>query len=438
MTQELELEWWRPPQAANAPAVVEATSRQDSAQAWLPFVALMAFTAVLLFSPQSYFPVLAPIRPALLIMVIGVSAYVADRWGRRVPIFEWSRELALMVGLVAIAALTVPFSIWPGGSLGMLTDYLKIVVLFVLLSHVVSTTERLRQTAWTLTWMAVGLGLFALYNFATGAFVDQGVNQDRLMGNEGALTKNPNDLALMVNLLLPLTVGLFLTAKRAGQRVVLLAAIGLEAVTVVLTYSRGGAVTLGVIVLAYLWKLRHRRERSFIYAGLFAMLLALPLLPSSYFDRLSTITNVNADRTGSAQERIADMIIAAKTIAANPVIGAGMGMNMLAMREARGGWLGVHNVYLEHALDLGLIGLAVFLALLWSSLQAVARIEEHSSSPELFFLAQGLHISLIAYATAAMFHPVSYHHYFYYIAGLAVAAKSIAAARSDGAVEETS
>jgi hypothetical protein len=36
-----------------------------------------------------------------------------------------------------------------------------------------------------------------------------------------------------------------------------------------------------------------------------------------------------------------------------------------------------------------------------------------------------------------MFHPVSYHHYFYYIAGLAVAAKSIAAARSDGAVEET-
>jgi O-antigen ligase len=229
----------------------------------------------------------------------------------------------------------------------------------------------------------------------------------------------------MVNLLLPLTVGLFLASSEAWQRIVLLAAIAVEAATVVLTYSRGGAVTLAVIVLAYLWKLRRRGERSFMYVGLLAAVLALPLLPSSYFDRMSTITNVEADRTGSAQERIADMIIAGKTILANPIIGAGMGMNMLVMREARGGWLGVHNVYLEHAVDLGLIGLGLFLALLWSCMRAVARIQERSSSPDLVFLAQGLQISLIAYATAAMFHPVSYQYYFYYIAGLAIGARTI-------------
>ena len=434
MAQELQLEWWRP-QPAAAPAALEEGQGSDAEQASLPFLALMAFSAVLLFSPQSYFPALAPLRPALIIMVIGIGSYVADRWASGKPVFEWSRELGLIAGLVCVAAITVPFSLWPGGSLATLIDYMKIVVLFVLLSHVVTTVDRLRRTAWTLTWMAVGLGVFALYNYATGAFVDQGVNQDRLMGNEAGLTKNPNDLALMVNVLLPLTVGLFLTSGQLWQRVVLFTAIVMEAATVVLTYSRGGAVTLAVIVVAYLWKLRHRKERMLIYAGLFAALLALPLLPSSYFDRLSTITNVEADRTGSAQERIADMITAAKTIAANPIIGAGMGMNMLAMREARGGWLGVHNVYLEHALDLGLIGLAIFLVLLWSSFQAVARIEQDSSSPELFFLAQGLHISLIAYATAAMFHPVSYHQYFYYIAGLAVATKSIAATRADQAVE---
>jgi O-antigen ligase len=132
------------------------------------------------------------------------------------------------------------------------------------------------------------------------------------------------------------------------------------------------------------------------------------------------------------------MITAAKTIAANPLIGAGIGMNVLAMREARGGWLGVHNVYLEHALDLGLVGLGIFLALLWSCLRTVSQIEYDPSSPELFFLAQGLHISLIAYATAAMFHPVSYHHYFYYIAGLAIAAHRIAVARREYVAEKTS
>jgi hypothetical protein len=39
-----------------------------------------------------------------------------------------------------------------------------------------------------------------------------------------------------------------------------------------------------------------------------------------------------------------------------------------------------------------------------------------------------LRVSLIAFAVAAMFHPVAYHFYFYAIAGLAVAAASICAA----------
>ena len=423
MAQELQLEWWRP-QPADVSPVAEARRATD--QAALPFWSVMAFTAVLLFSPQTYVPALAAFRPALLVILIGVVSYVSDRWARGLPIVEWKREIGLIAGLGALAAFTIPFSLWPGGSLAVLFDFAKTAAIFVLLSHVITTLPRLRLAAWLLTWMAMGLGLFALYNFMTGAMIDQGANQDRLVGNEGALTKNPNDLALMVNLLLPLTVGLFLTAKESWQRGLLLAAIAVEAATVVLTYSRGGAVTLAVIVLAYLWKLRRRPERSFMYAGLLAAVLALPLLPSSYFDRMSTITNVEADRTGSAQERIADMIIAGKTILANPLIGAGMGMNMLVMREARGGWLGVHNVYLEHALDLGLIGLGIFLVLLWSCIRAVAQIQDRSSSPDLVFLAQGLQISLIAYATAAMFHPVSYQYYFYYIAGLAIGARTIA------------
>jgi O-antigen ligase len=422
MAQELELEWWRP-QAAYAGPLTESPA--DPRQAALPFWSVMAFTAVLLFSPQAYFPVLAPLRPALLIILIGLVAYVSDRWARGLPIFTWSRELGLITGLGLLAAVTVPFALWPGGSLAALFDFGKTVAIFLLLSHVVTTMTRLRLAAWLLTWMAIGLGLFALYNFLTGMMIDQGANQDRLIGNEGGLTKNPNDMALMVNLLLPLTVGLLLASRELWQRAMLSAAVGIEAMTVVLTHSRAGSLTLGVIVLAYLWKLRGRRERSFIYAGLLAAVLALPLLPSSYFERISTIANVEADRTRSAQERMSDMIIAGKTILANPVVGSGMGMNMLVMREARGGWLGVHNVYLELALDLGVIGLGIFLVLLWSCIRGVSAIQQESTSPDLVFFAQGLQISLIAYATEAMFHPMSYQYYFYYIAGLAIAARTI-------------
>jgi probable O-glycosylation ligase (exosortase A-associated) len=426
MAHELELEWWRP-QEAEAEST-QAADAGERGQAWLPFWCIMAFTGVLLLSPQNYFPVLQPLRPALLIIVIGLFSYVADRWSRGLPVISWTRETALIAALAGLAAITVPFSIWPGGSLASLFDYLKTVAVFLLLSHVITTMGLLRRAGWVLTIMAIGLALFYFYNFATGAFIDKGDNSDRLIGNEGALTKNPNDMALMVNLLLPLTVGLFLSSKRSWQRGFLFFAICMEAGTVILTYSRGGAVTLVAIMLLYIWKLRHKAERSLLYTVLLAGVLALPLLPSSYFERMSTITSM-ADRTGSAGERLSDLIIAVKTVVANPVLGAGIGMNMLAMREARGEWRQVHNVYLEHAIDLGLPGLVLFLALLTSCVQAVSRIQRLNVSPELSYLAQGIQVSLIAYAVAAMFHPVSYHYFFYYIAGLAIAARTIAEAQ---------
>src|SRR4026208_545472 len=90
MAQELELEWWRP-QAGQASPLSEPPANTD--QAALPFWSVMAFTAVLLFSPQTYVPALAPFRPALLVILIGVLAYVSDRWARRLPVYQWNREI---------------------------------------------------------------------------------------------------------------------------------------------------------------------------------------------------------------------------------------------------------------------------------------------------------------------------------------------------------
>ena len=53
---------------------------------------------------------------------------------------------------------------------------------------------------------------------------------------------------------------------------------------------------------------------------------------------------------------------------------------------------------------------------------------------DLFLLAEGIQVSLFAFAIAALFHPVAYHFYFYYIAGLALAAR---AACDEGSLEVT-
>jgi hypothetical protein len=274
--------------------------------------------------------------------------------------------------------------------------------------------------------MAVGLAMFALHNYLTGVFVEQ----ERVVGNEGALTKNPNDLALMVNIIVPLTMALLLSDRRPMIRLTLFGMLVVEGLTVISTHSRAGFLTLAAILLTYAWKLRRRAERTWINAILVLALLSLPLLPSSYFDRMSTIIHTEQDATGSAGERWSDMMIAVRYALSSPVIGAGLGMNVLAMNEARGGeWRPVHNVFLELTMDLGVPGMLLFLWLLWTSVSSAAEVQREADetveTKELSYLAEGIHVSLLAFCLAAMFHPVSYHPYFYYLAALALAAQAV-------------
>ena len=160
-------------------------------------------------------------------------------------------------------------------------------------------------------------------------------------------------------------------------------------------------------------------------------------MPTRDVDRLSTITNIRSDPTGSAQERWGDTQAALEFVSENPVVGAGIGMNALALNELRGAlWKKIHNAYLEYAVDLGLPGLALCLIILVGCIRATVLVMRRTAArPEgrdLFLLAEGIQTGLAAFAVAALFHPVAYHFYFYYMAGLALAARAACEAGISG------
>jgi O-antigen ligase len=397
---------------------------------------MMGFTLILFLSPQSYLPILKPLHLALLTAVVAVGAFILDRFARHLPVVVLHRENVLILLLLAWIVLTLPLSVWSGGSLHVLTGlYLKTLIVYWLLSHVIATADRLRRAAWALTLMSIPLAITALLHLLSGDFVERG--GERITGYDAPLTSNPNDLALTLNLLLPLAVALLLGSRSSLQRALLLGCICLDAIGIIATFSRGGFITLGVIGLAYLAILFKRGHRQLPFLALFLALAAVPLLPSGYVDRLSTITNIKADASGSAQDRLADSIAAVKYVAFHPLIGAGIGQDQLALNQVRGAtWTHVHDVYLEYAVDLGLPGLVLFLLLLRGVLRRVRmaqqRLARAADGGRCFYLAEGIRVSLIAFCIAGLFHPIAYQAFFYFFAGLAMAAYFIAVAEPAG------
>ncbi|HEY3488442.1 MAG TPA: O-antigen ligase family protein [Gammaproteobacteria bacterium] len=433
MHTDSQITRWR--RNAGAPQAASFTASSNA----LPFRALMAFTFFLLISPQSFFPVLAPLRIALITAIVAVCAHLFDRFVRRRPFMEFSREIIIAACILGWAVLTVPLSYWPGGSVSYLVNmFAKTLIVFWLLTQLVNTLPRLKFVIWSLSLIAIPLALSGVMNLIVGNFAQPGLalNESRIVGYDAPLTANPNDLALTLNLILPLSISLFLASKKPGIRALLLACICLDAIGVVATYSRGGFLTLAVTVGIYLFTLLKRRhEQHWVLLALFLIVAALPFLPAGYVDRLSTITDIESDTSGSAQARWGDTIAALGYVLFHPIIGAGLGMNMLALNEVRGPtWTEIHNVYLQYAMDLGIPGLILFLMLLIGTIKNMRLVQRLSTAArnwDLFYLAEGIRVSLIAFAVAAFFHPVGYHFYFYYIAGLAVATKAISIAGAD-------
>jgi len=434
--------WWRAkPDTRFQANSLSATSRERTLR--FPFWALIAFTLIMIMAPQNYFPLLKPLHLALVSGALASGSYLLSRFAGTAGDVRRSPAMTLAVLLFLWAVATIPFSIWPGGSFEKIFNvFIKALIIFWLLGRVVNTVPRLRTVAWILSLIPIPLSLTAVSAFLQAGFgnIDLTHGWERITGYRAGLTGNPNDLALMINLTLPFTIGLLLSTRKALLRTGLVGVALLDVIAVIATYSRGGFITLVVIIGTYLVCLKGRARMALVAVILGLGLIAVPMIPSGYWSRLGTITNIQTDRTDSAQERWTGMVDATRLIAANPVIGAGAGMDLLALNTLRAGtWKHVHNIYLEYAVDLGIPGLLLFLLLYYQVMKAAGaarRISRGTNDEMLYRISEGAWVALIAFGVSAFFHPIAYEFYFYYFAGLAVAAGTIAEAQRDKAVAE--
>ena len=393
------------------------------------FGGLMLFTFVLFVAPQNFVPGLQALMVAKLTMGIAIVAYLANRSATGRPLTLMAPPVRWALAFTAIAILTIPLGFWPGGSVSVFLDLFgKSLVVFVLIANVVDTPRRARVLVASMVGWGAVLAFIAISQYRSGTLDPTG---ERIAGFESQLAANPNDLALTLNILLALALGLLPTIRRVGRRVLLLGAMTLMVAGIVVSYSRGGFLTL--CVLGVLWTAQAVRERGLPALGAIALVaLVLGLVaPETYMSRLATITDSKADTTGSAEERWESMKDAVSLISERPLFGVGVGNSRHVIVARRGADREAHNAYLKVGAELGVGGGIVYMILIASTWLAARsarrRLLRRPGHRDLAALAGGVQLAVAAFAVGALFAPVPYHFYFYYPAGLAVAVSALAA-----------
>jgi O-antigen ligase len=326
------------------------------------FIGLMVFTALLFFRPQDQIPALNALHLAELSAIAALGAMVTGRVSRGLTVSRVTPELSGVVVMGGIILFMAPFSIWPGGSIATFTEvYSKIILIFILIVNTLTSRKRLEQFVWLIVLASGYIALRAVVDAARGINL---VENGRVQGAVGGMFKNPNDLALNMVAVLPLAASLALRSvsliRRGGASLCALLMVG----AVIGSQSRSG--TIGLLVMAGILGVQLvRRTPAVAFAGILALLLALPLVPSGYWHRLSSITDQTQDDTGSREARQTLLRESFVAFLQHPLTGVGAGQFKNYDPEHREQpWRESHDIVLQVAAELGIAGLATLFFLI--------------------------------------------------------------------------
>jgi O-antigen ligase len=416
------------------------------------FTWTLIFTGVLFLRPQDLIPPLQALHLAELSAMAGLVALFTGRMARRQTLTRMTPEFAGVLGLGVVILATAPFSIWFGGAVSVFTDlYLKVALVYLLAVNVIISPRRIERLTWLLV-LAIGyIGFRAVLDYVRG--VNLIARGSRVQGAVGGLMQNPNDLALHMVVFMPLAAFMALRPGPPIRRLIAAGAGFAMMGAVVASGSRGGFIGL-VVMLVVLAAFAARQRPAMVVAAALAVMCALPVLPASYWRRISSITDSSKDDYQSSEARKRLFGESFDAFVENPLTGVGAGQFKDYKPEKRvEAWHETHNIWLQVAAELGIFGLAVFTFLMgraftgvWQTRRLLARVRAAAaaakrpsarrkpivapviSDEDAQFLdahSAAMAASLVGFFVCSFFSSVAYNWTFYYLLILAVAPRDI-------------
>lgn len=383
------------PPKIQAPARFETASRPSGS---LPYALLLLFLVQLYGNVAVLYPALDVVRPAMTIGALTLLVCVIERLlTSRGFEFLWP-ESHLLVAFAGAAALSAPGAFWPGLAVQSTIDFIKIVVIYLVILNSVDTEKRLRGLAWTMVLAGLFPAIGALRFYHAGTHMFEG-----RLGWVGIFA-NPNELAYGLAILFPLAATLS-TELGFLRRALVWTMLGAYGLVIYLTYSRGGL--LGLFAVLGLMALLQKRASVRLVA--FGLMVAALVAVALYWSRSEGFSNLSQD--SSFGQRITTYITGLKIFADHPLFGAGINCSSAAWpfyapkNLHYHTWLVVHNTFLQALSETGLVGFLPYIGFLLYTLHRAwktARAAAQAGQERFANLARALLISYVGFLVCGM------------------------------------
>jgi O-antigen ligase len=316
---------------------------------------------------------------ALLVHLVGERA-AGRTLGRRLP-----AQVGLWLLFVGLSALTLLWSINPSETVSGLTILLSLVAIYVLALLADVTVEELRRIESAIALggaLAGGYALILLFSSGLRLF---GGQVPRFASTGGAGEEaGPNETAAALLLPLAIAVGRVVDRSSTDRRGWWILASTSIAVAITLTASRGGLLSMGLLLIVLAWN--EGRIRIAVSIGVCA-LLALVVVPQFGADRLQErlFKESSSGRTGiwrtaldacnrhcligSGYETFAD--------AYNEAVGVSPDITGPQLRKK------AHNIWVRAVIETGLLGVLLLTAALIAQLRDLVRLPRRLRGPPL-------------------------------------------------------
>jgi O-antigen ligase len=336
----------------------------------------------------------------------------------------------LWLAFLAWLCLAAPFSVWRGGSLLLLDDYIPHgwIQLYYFAAFAISIRHLRRLMFFLIASNLVLLADCFWFGSAQGG---------RLEIPDSVFFSNANDLSLQ--LIIAITQFTYLVFQpQYWKRILGGAAILVALVFMFRTAGRGAFVA--ILTLALVSLLLGRNRIRYLLIGVPVLAAALMLTPAPALHRMMLIaigptaesTDVQDESAAASQNQRTELFRQSLSYAlAHPLFGVGPGQFAVAVfgdavkQGKPAPWLGTHNSYTQVASECGIPAFLLYTAVVVLALASNFRIYRRGADVaelrDMRALAFCLFSGVLVYAVCTFFFHIAYSSYLPALAGMSVA-----------------